>query len=61
MRLVPCGPPGGSLFVRVADDEVDPVVFSDAPSSAPLPGGPEIEAPAEADSPTSVARTSPSD
>ena len=37
------------------------MVFSDAPSSVPLPSEPEIEAPAEADSLTSVARTSPFD
>ena len=36
------------------DEEADPVVLSDAPSSAPLPGEPEIEAP------TSVVGTSPS-
>ena len=42
-------------------DEVDPVVFSDAPSSVPLLGEPEIEAPATASSPTSVTGTSPSD
>ena len=29
-----------------SDDEADPVVFSDAPSSVRLPGEPEIEAPA---------------
>ena len=44
-----------------SDDEADPVVFLDAPSSIPLPSEPEIEAPAEADSPTSVAGTSPTD
>ena len=43
------------------DDEADPVVLSDAPSSVPLPDEPKIEAPAEIDSPTSVTRTSPSD
>ena len=37
------------------------MVFSDAPNSFPLLGEPEIEALAEADSPTSVAGTSPSD
>ena len=36
------------------------MVLSDAPSSAPLPGEPEIEAPTEANSPTSVVFTSPS-
>ena len=41
------------------DDEADPVVFSDAPSSVPLLGEPEIDAPVEAGSPTSIAGTSP--
>ena len=36
------------------------MVFSDAPSFVPLPGKPKTEAPAEADSPTSVTGTSPS-
>ena len=44
-----------------SDDEADPVVFSNTPSSVPLPGEPEIEAPVEAGSPTSVTGTSPSD
>ena len=44
-----------------SDDEADPVVFSDAPSYVPLPGEPEIEALAEAGSPTSVAGTLPFD
>ena len=44
-----------------SDDEADLVVFSDTPSSVPLPGDPEIEASVEAGSPTSVTRTSPSD
>ena len=43
------------------NDEADLVVLSDAPSSVPLLGEPEIEAPAEASSPSSVAGTSPSD
>ena len=43
-----------------SDDEADPVVFLDAPSFVPLPGEPEIEAPAKADSPTSIVGTSPS-
>ena len=43
------------------DNEVNPVVFLDAPSTVPFPGEPEIKAPAEAGSPTSVVRTSPSD
>ena len=41
-----------------SNDEVDPMVFSDAPSFVPLPGEPEIEDPAEAGSPTSIAGTS---
>ena len=41
------------------DDEADPMVFSDAPSSVPLPGEPEIETPTEVSSPTSVTGTSP--
>ena len=44
-----------------SDDKVDPVVFSDALNSVPLPGELEIEAPVEVGSPTSVAGTSPSD
>ena len=40
------------------DDEADPVVFSNAPSSVPLPSEPEIEAPLEVGSPTSVVGTS---
>ena len=36
-------------------NEADPVVFSDASNSVALPGEPEIEAPAAAGSPTSVA------
>ena len=43
------------------DDEVDPMVLSDAPSYVPFPGEPEIEAPTEASSPTSVTGTLPSD
>ena len=43
------------------ENEADPVVFLDAPNFVPLPGEPKIEASAKADSPTSVARTSPSD
>ena len=38
-----------------SNDEADPVVFLDAPSSVPLPNEPENEAPAAADSPTSTA------
>ena len=37
------------------------MVFSNAPSSIPLPSEPEIEAPVEVGSPTSVVGTSPSD
>ena len=43
------------------DDEADPMVLSDAPNSVPLPREPDVETPAEADSPTSVVGTSPSD
>ena len=43
----------------VSEDEVGPGVFSDTPSSVPLPG--EVEVPAEAGSPLSLARASPSD
>ena len=43
------------------DDEVDPMVLSDAPSSIPLLGELEIETPAESNSPTSVVGTSPFD
>ena len=38
-----------------SDNEADPVVFSNAPSSVPLPGEPNIEAPAAVGSPTSAA------
>ena len=41
------------------DDEADPVVFLDAPNSVPLLSEPKTESPVEADSPTSVAGTSP--
>ena len=44
-----------------SDNKADPVVFSDAPSSVPLPGEPKIQAPAEAGSLTSIVGTSPSD
>ena len=44
-----------------SNDEADPVVFSDAPNSVPLLSEPEIKAPVEAGSPTSVVGTSPSD
>ena len=43
------------------DDEANPMVLSNAPSSVPLPSEPEIETPTEASSPTSVVGTSPSD
>ena len=43
------------------DDGADPVVFSDAPGSVPLPSELEFEDPVEAGSPTSVVGTSPSD
>ena len=54
-------PTDGEVEESDSNDEADPVAFSDAPSSIPLPSDPEIEAPAEADSPTLVVRTSPSD
>ena len=54
-------PAEGEAEESDSDDEADPVVFSNAPSSVCLPDEPEIEAPLEADSPTSVAGTSPSD
>ena len=44
-----------------SDGEYGLEVPSTAPSIALLPGDPEIEAPTEAGSPTSVAGTSPSD
>ena len=53
-------PVEGEVEESDSNDEVDPVVFSDAPSSVPLPGKPEIEASVEVGSPTSVAGTSPS-
>ena len=43
----------------VYEDEADPGVFSDTPSSVPLPC--EVEVPAEAGSPPSPAWASPSD
>ena len=54
-------PAEGEVEESDSDNEADPVVFSDAPSSVPLPCEPEIEAPAEANFPTSVTRNSPSD
>ena len=42
------------------DDEANLMVLSNAPSSVPLPGGPKVETPVEAGSPTSIAGTSPS-
>ena len=42
-----------------SEDEADPGVFSDTPSSVPLPS--EVEVPAEVGSPLSPARASPSD
>ena len=41
-------------------DEAEPMVVSNAPSSVPLPGEPEVEALTEASSSTSVVVTSPS-
>ena len=43
----------------IYEDEVDPGVYFDTPSSVPLPGEPEV--PAKAGSPLSPARASPSD
>ena len=43
----------------VSEDEAGPGVFSDTPNSVPLPG--EVEVPAEAGSPLSLVRASPSD
>ena len=54
-------PTEGEAKESNSDDEVNPMVFLDAPSSAPLPGEPKIEALVEAGSPTSVTGTSPSD
>ena len=54
-------PTDGEAKESYSDDEANPVVFLDAPSSVPLPGEPEIEVPAEASSPTSVVGTSPFD
>ena len=51
----------GEIKESNSDDEADPVVVSDAPSSVPLLGEPEIEASAKAGSLTSVDGTSPSD
>ena len=53
-------PTKGEAEESNSDDEADPVVFLDAPNSVLFPGEPEIEAPTEASSPTSVAGTSPS-
>ena len=44
-----------------SNDEEDPMVFSDAPSSVPFLGEPKIEAFVEAGSPTLIVGTSPSD
>ena len=54
-------PAEGEAKESDSDNEADPVVFSDAPSSIPLPGEPEIKAPIEAGSPTSVIGASPFD
>ena len=54
-------PAEGEAEESDSDDQVDPVEFSDAPNSVPLPGAPEIEAPVEAGFPTSVVGNSPSD
>ena len=43
------------------NDEADLMVLANAPSFVPLSGEPEVETPAVAGSPTSMAGTSPSD
>ena len=54
-------PVEGEVEESDSDDGEDPSMFSDAPSSVPLPSELEIKAPIEAGSPTSVAGTLPSD
>ena len=54
-------PTEGEAEESDSNDEADPVVFLDVPCSIPFPGEPEIEAPTDACSPTSVIGTSPSD
>ena len=54
-------PTEGEAEESYFDDEADPMVLSDAPNFVPLPGEPNVKTPAEVDSPTSVAGTSPSD
>ena len=54
-------PAEGEAEESGSGDEADPAVFLDAHSSVPLPGEPEIEAPAKAGFPTSIAGTSHSD
>ena len=54
-------PADGEVEEFDSDDKADPVVFSDAPSYVSLPSEPDIKAPAEANSPTSVVGTSSSD
>ena len=51
-------PAKGEAEESDSKDEANPVVFLDAPNFVPLPGEPDIEAPAEASSPTSVVGTS---
>ena len=53
-------PAEGETKESDSNNEANLVVFSDAPNSSPLPGEPEIEAPAETDSPTSIDGISPS-
>ena len=53
-------PTEGEAEESDSNNEADPVVFSDVPSSIPLFGELEIEAPTEGGSPTMVTRTSPS-
>ena len=50
-------PTEGKAEESDSDNEANPVVFSNALSSVPLPGEPEIKALTAANSPTSVAGT----
>ena len=53
-------PEEGEAEESEIDNEADPIMLSDAPSSVPLLGEPELEAPAKASSPTLISGTSPS-
>ena len=53
-------PAEGEAEESNSDNEANPMVFSNAPSSVSLPSEPKIEAPIEAGSPTSVVGTSAS-